>query len=56
MGSRLVEGRSPVETSSTTVTLFVDTNVLVYAEDKDAKSKREVASRSFWDAMVVEVA
>ena len=43
MGSRLVGGRSPVETSCTTVTLFVDTNVLVYAEDKDAKSKHEVA-------------
>ena len=38
-----MENRFPVETNFTTVTVFVDTNVLVYAEDKDAKSKHEVA-------------
>src|SRR5262245_2932703 len=31
------------ETSSTTVPSFVDTNVLVYAEDRDAKAKHETA-------------
>jgi predicted nucleic acid-binding protein len=30
--------------SSTTVPSFVDTNVLVYAEDRDAKAKHRVAS------------
>lgn len=29
--------------SSTTVPSFVDTNILVYAEDKDAKQKHEIA-------------
>lgn len=38
-----MEGLSQVETSSTTVTSFVDTNVLVYAEDKNAKGKHEIA-------------
>lgn len=38
-----MESSSLVETNSTTVTAFVDTNILVYAEDKDAKSKHEVA-------------
>jgi predicted nucleic acid-binding protein len=31
------------EKSSTTVPSFVDTNILVYAEDRDAKGKHEVA-------------
>ena len=29
--------------SSTTVPSFVDTNILVYAEDRDAKTKHDVA-------------
>lgn len=33
----------PGETSSTTVPHFVDTNILVYAEDRDAKAKHEIA-------------
>jgi len=32
-----------LEKSSTTVPSFVDTNILVYAEDRDAKGKHEVA-------------
>ena len=34
---------SPRETSYTTVPSFVDTNILIYAEDRDAKRKHEVA-------------
>lgn len=33
----------PRETSSTTVATFVDTNILVYAEDRDAGSKHTIA-------------
>jgi predicted nucleic acid-binding protein len=33
----------PREKSFTTVPSFVDTNVLVYAEDRDAKTKHEIA-------------
>jgi predicted nucleic acid-binding protein len=44
---------SPREKSCTTVPSFVDTNVLVYAEDRDAKTKHEVARDllvRLWDA------
>lgn len=33
----------PAETSSTIVPSFVDTNILIYAEDRDAKAKHAVA-------------
>ena len=36
-------GGRTLEKSSTTVPSFVDTNILVYAEDRDAKGKHEVA-------------
>jgi predicted nucleic acid-binding protein len=41
------------ETSSTTVPSFVDTNVLIYAEDRDAKSKHDIAKElilELWDS------
>jgi predicted nucleic acid-binding protein len=41
--SRLVVDGSPRERNFTTVPSFVDTNVLVYAEDRDAKAKHEIA-------------
>ena len=43
---------SPRETSYTTVPSFVDTNILVYAEDRSAKGKHEVARdllMDLWD-------
>jgi hypothetical protein len=42
-GSHWVEENSRREKSCTTVPSFVDTNVLVYAEDRDAKAKHDVA-------------
>lgn len=41
--SRLVEESCLRVRISTTVPSFVDTNILVYAEDRDAKTKHEVA-------------
>ena len=41
--SRSVVGSSRRETTCTTVPSFVDTNVLVYAEDRDAKGRHELA-------------
>jgi predicted nucleic acid-binding protein len=38
-----VAARFPPATRSTTVPSFVDTNVLVYAEDRDAGRKHEIA-------------
>ena len=46
---------SPREKISTTVPSFVDTNILVYAEDRDAKAKHEVARDlviQLWDDRV----
>lgn len=46
---------SPHETSYTTVPSFVDTNILVYAEDRDAKKKHEAARDllvELWDQRV----
>ena len=41
--SHWVEEDFPREKNCTTVPSFVDTNVLVYAEDRDAKAKHDVA-------------
>lgn len=41
--SRWAEASCLRERTSTTVPSFVDTNVLVYAEDRDAKTKHQVA-------------
>jgi predicted nucleic acid-binding protein len=41
--SRWVGENFPREKNCTTVPSFVDTNVLVYAEDRDAKAKHDVA-------------
>jgi predicted nucleic acid-binding protein len=38
-----VAALSPPETSFTTVPVFVDANILVYAEDRDAGSKHTIA-------------
>ena len=40
---RWVEASCLRERTSTTVPSFVDTNILVYAEDRDAKAKHDVA-------------
>ena len=42
-GTRSAAASYQPATSSTTVPSFVDTNILVYAEDRDAKSKQVVA-------------
>ena len=42
-GASLGAGRSLRATIFTTVPSFVDTNILVYAEDRDAGRKREIA-------------
>jgi len=33
--------------------VFFDTNVLAYAQDRDAPSRRERSQLSFWDALIV---
>ncbi|HMC95019.1 MAG TPA: PIN domain-containing protein, partial [Polyangia bacterium] len=43
MGRRWAAARHPPATSFTIVPSFVDTNVLVYAEDRDAGRKHEIA-------------
>ena len=43
MARHWAEARHPPATSSTIVPSFVDTNVLVYAEDRDAGRKHEIA-------------
>ena len=52
MGSIWVEASSPRGNNCTIVPSFVDTNILVYAEDRDARSKHEVARdlvMKLWD-------
>jgi predicted nucleic acid-binding protein len=46
------EASCPHEKNSTTVPSFVDTNILIYAEDRDAKRRHEVARDlilNLWD-------
>jgi predicted nucleic acid-binding protein len=43
VGTTSAGASSHPEKNCTTVTSFVDTNILIYAEDRDAKGKHEVA-------------
>jgi predicted nucleic acid-binding protein len=50
---RSVAGSSSQGTNYTTVSSFVDTNILIYAEDRDAKDKHSIARElvvELWDS------